>query len=180
MNKTDCNATLDWVDEDQNSWVSQDTTPDQRSIEEYLKDTRGEKILHVGIGNGTFPDKVKGNEVYGIAVHKSEVDNTRAKGYKSKKRFNKYTTDLTKYYRGLDIIVDNNPKSYACHVDCFKDYISNARDLLKDGGRFITHKQGLEFISFASSVAPGSVDELVEIFKPSKVIEKNQLVVLIK
>lgn len=133
---------------EEGSWVNKPTTGDQRKIESYLldKETKGKKILHIGIGNSSFAEKLcsTGNIVYGLTIYQSEFDHAISKEIDNYHLFmgNKYVY-LPKVE--VDIIVDNNPSTYSPNREAYDYYISEVSDKLDIGGHFVSHEQGLTY-----------------------------------
>lgn len=124
-----------------------ETSPDQRRIEAVLEDLvqPGHVLLHVGVGASTlaarFAERVR--RIDGITIRADE----RAKAV-ALDLPNYAVTLRGKYGRGLagmgpyDLVVDNNPTSYACcrrHADELMDTYAA---LLAPGGRLLTDRVG--------------------------------------
>jgi phospholipid N-methyltransferase len=154
------NQIPEWTAEPSTSWHGIAPTSDQRDIQKHLSEETNKKILHVGIGDGSFPSSIdKSNKVYGISIHLEEVEHAK-QNYHEVMLVNKHSDDLSTHFPKMDIIVDNNPKSYSCHQECFEIYMKNVKKMLKKGGRFITHSKGLDWVGTGGSAGYGTDEEI--------------------
>ena len=58
---------------------------------------------------------------------------------------NKYSAELDAVQGPFDVIVDNNPASFACCLRHFEDMLSNYARLLADGGLLLTDREGMNW-----------------------------------
>jgi len=140
--------------EEWRDWSNQETTTDQRRIEDVLEGLQTEDvlILHVGIGNSSlarrFASRVR--LIHGITIQENEVrlaESLRIPNYRVLNA-NKYSDDLcVRLGREYDYIVDNNPSCFACCKKHFFTMLVSYRHLLKSGGRILTDRRGLGWSS---------------------------------
>ena len=121
-----------------------DVTPDQQELSVVATPRlRGhERVLHVGIGASDlarrWQDRVA--RIDGITVVQAEINAAPI--------FPTYRTALrNKYAPGpwagpYDLIVDNNPGSFACCQRHARAWLDTAAGLLAPGGAFVTHARG--------------------------------------
>ncbi len=148
------------------------TTPDQRRIESVMWDERiglGGALLHVGVGNSELARRFKDRFAYiaGITIQSGEL--TKAKLDKppnyDPRLLNKFSAGLAgSFETGFDVIVDNNPTSFACCRQHFSTMMQNYLELLKPGGLVLSDRSGLAFwCSLNSSLWGVTIDEWLEL-----------------
>ena len=162
------NASQPDVIYDEGSWLDRPPTPDQQRIEAVLDrmDLHGKSLLHVGIGSSDiatrFGDRLAG--IVGITVLQDEIDHARSLAIRnySTSLMNKYSSDVATLPGPFNVIVDNNPSSFACcrhhTLALFEQYV----DLLGADGVIVTDQQGLAYRRLPSSFGM-SYDDLVEL-----------------
>jgi hypothetical protein len=134
---------------DKQVWVDKDTTPDQKSIEDYLMRiiTLKTEIFHVGVGNSSLAKKLcpQGARVFGITIHKEEILHADALEIPNYLVLlvNKYSADMKSISHKFDFIVDNNPSSYACCLFHFCCMLAAFKRLLRKGGTILTADPGM-------------------------------------
>ena len=132
-------------------WHLRTSTPDQLRIEKLLERHLNNKmrILHVGIGNSLFAKRFsdKVDHLVGISVSQAEVENAenlRLRRYTAM-RWNKFVF-LNRYPTGyFDVIVDNNPTSYACCIVHLANMLKWYNHCLSPTGMIFTDRVGLEW-----------------------------------
>jgi len=136
---------LEWQD-----WSLRESTPDQQRIEAFLenRNLKGTFLLHVGVGNSGFAKKFcpRTEGIDGITIQPAEVDKGRQMNIPRYRIFllNKFSPDIFRLLgRKYDLIVDNNPSSFACCRKHFYTMLKSYCRLLKGGGLILTDKLGL-------------------------------------
>lgn len=124
-----------------------DVTPDQAALTAVLTPMlRGhERVLHVGIGASALALAWVGrvSQIDGITVMQSELDVAPAlPNYRVWIR-NKYAAGA--WNEKYDVIVDNNPGSFACCQRHAAAWLDVAARLLSLGGMFVTHARGCTY-----------------------------------
>ncbi len=138
-------------------YTDRPTTGDQLCIENYLDETYngGESVLHVGIGNSLFAKRfsTKFASIVGISITAREVENAASL------RIDNYFPILMNKYGWVfaesfscqfDIIVDNNPSTFACCYFHFVRMVSAYRKAMRQNGKLITNAVGLGRVSSAA------------------------------
>lgn len=136
---------LEWQD-----WAERESTPDQKRIEKFLsfQDLNGKNLLHVGIGNSELAKNFcsGADAIDGITIQNQEYKKGRELGIANYRVFllNKYSAVMPAILgASYDVIIDNNPSSFACCRKHFYTMLNNYVLLLKPGGEIITDKLGL-------------------------------------
>jgi hypothetical protein len=141
-------------------WYNQDTTPDQERIEEYLDklDLAGLTVLHIGIGNSKFAlrfsPRVK--TIIGTTISDWEARRGRELDLPNYSPIvhNKYLEQSPPEFRHFDIVIDNNPTTFACcrrHLACM---MSNLAVSIVPDGVHVTDRQGLGWVVSAPDANP--------------------------
>jgi hypothetical protein len=133
----------------------QETTPDQRRIEEFIESfgpTTSDRILHVGVGNSGLARRfgLRVGLIDGVTV--SEAERAAAEAL----LLDNYTVRVVNKYapglrRGLgheytyDFIVDNNLTSFACCLEHVKAMFEGYRACLDAAGWILTDQGGLDW-----------------------------------
>jgi hypothetical protein len=147
----DASPGLDEVEE-WREWSHQDTTPDQRRIEDYLDtwDLTGLSILHVGIGNSQFAARfsLRARRIVGFTLSRLEAQQGERLGLPNYRPVvcNKYRRDAFKHLDRFDIVVDNNPSTFACCRRHFIDMMSSYARLIEPTGMLVTDRVGLGWV----------------------------------
>ncbi len=131
------------------NYSEKETTGSQKKVETYLQkiNTEGKTILLVGIGNSKFVSLFGGkNIIDGISINVHEINKGKKAGYRNLWLFNKYDPKLFPLLSTYDIIVDVNPKSFACCLYHFWSYMRNILSRLKPGGKFYSSEDGLNWV----------------------------------
>lgn len=134
--------------DDWRNWAGEDTTPDQRRIEDYLDrfDLAGKRILHVGTGNSSLAKRfhARAAEIVGTTVvpAEAELGNRLALGRYRVLLHNKYAgaQGLTGPF---DFIVDNNPTTFCCCLTHLLAMLELYARILTPGGQVVTDRVGL-------------------------------------
>ncbi|GDX80164.1 hypothetical protein LBMAG42_19750 [Deltaproteobacteria bacterium] len=124
-----------------------DVTPDQAALSEVVTPMlRGhERVLHVGIGASELARRWSGrvSQIDGITVMQGELDASPAlPNYRVWWR-NKYASGG--WPDNYDVIVDNNPGSFACCRKHSSEWLDSAAGMLAPGGMFVTHARGCTY-----------------------------------
>lgn len=121
-----------------------DVTPDQAELTDVLTPMlRGhERVLHVGIGASELARRWTGrvSRIDGITVVQAELDAAPAlPNYRAWVQ-NKYAGGV--WEGKYDLIIDNNPGSFACCRRHASKWLDAAANQLAPGGAFVTHARG--------------------------------------
>ncbi|MHC5018667.1 MAG: FkbM family methyltransferase [Planctomycetota bacterium] len=133
-------------------WTDRPTTPDQLRIEMLLDRTipPDARLLHIGVGNSSLAQRFvpRGVQVVGTTIHEAERTAAAALGLDGYvvACANKYTPDMDRLPGRFEIIVDNNPASFACCVFHFARLWVAFGGLLAPGGRVLTAKPGMHWV----------------------------------
>lgn len=129
-------------------------TPDQQSIEESLsgRNLQGSRILHVGVGDSGLALRLSSRcrAIDGITVCKEELERAESLRLPTYHvyRINKYARDfLTRLEPGYDIVIDNNPASFACCRYHLAVMMENYRWALSPGGELLTAQRGMRWVA---------------------------------
>ena len=135
-------------------WSERETTPDQKRIESFLssKPHGGKFLLHVGVGNSEFAKSVHSDFVGidGITIERNEYEKGHKSGIDNYQVFliNKFSSKLSDNLgSNYDLIIDNNPASFACCRKHFFIMMMSYWKLLRPGGVLLTDREGLEWVS---------------------------------
>lgn len=133
-------------------WSHRLTTADQARIERFLEGRAipAGSILHVGIGNSQLAHRFAGRaeRIDGITVVREELDHAMSLGVSTYRPalLNKYAWFMSSLRGPYDVIVDNNPMTFACcyiHLDrMFAQYVA----LLAPTGLLLTDQEGLGWV----------------------------------
>lgn len=160
-----CGSELDvGIDEveEWRDWSNLETTPDQKRIEAVLSniESKNKTLLHVGVGNSELAEKFyqSVDSIDGITIQKGELmkaESLHIPGYRVF-LLNKYSFEMTNVLdREYDIIIDNNPSSFACCRKHFYNMLSSYYQMLKPGGLIVTDKVGLGWSTTLNDVRWG-------------------------
>lgn len=178
-----CSQVIPKIKYSDGSWLTIETTPDQKRIEDYLKknDLKNKTILHIGTGNSSFAKEFcKNNKVDSITVVADELAYAQSLNLENYQCFklNKYSSELKKLANKYDCIVDNNLSSFACCKVHFIEMIQNYISLLNDTGAIYTDQKGMEY--HQSFAFPISINELKELFPQLAIKTDNFTIILSK
>jgi FkbM family methyltransferase len=133
-------------------WVNRDTTPDQKRIEERLETliSPSSRMLHIGAGNSSLGARFAPRIAFvlGTTIHEEErllAESLRLDNY-SVVVANKYSGDMDQVSGRYDLIIDNNPASFACCLFHFARMLGTYKDLLSDGGLLLTAQPGMRWV----------------------------------
>ena len=153
--KTQCVNGCNLFNDDSNYlyWENRDTTSDEISIPEFInKNYFNEKlnILHVGIGNSYIALNINNfKKLDGISISGNEIAYAKKFNIKNYDIFflNKFTKDgfHLNNLNNYDIIIDVNLKSFSCCKIAFENLFSNYVSMLRNRGRIITGKKGMNW-----------------------------------
>ena len=135
------------------SWVSHRSTDDQLRIEQYLESLVSPSltVLHVGIGNSSLAKRFapRVGSILGLTIQQDERAFAEAAGIANYRAFvgNKYSLRPDRFDEKFDIIVDNNPSTYACCLYHFARMMVAYRELLCDTGIILTDVKGLGWVA---------------------------------
>ena len=134
-----------WAD-----WTKHDTTSGQKRIEAYLLSNplSGGNVLHVGIGNSSFARdfQSKFSTIFGISVTPEEVIHANQLSISNYyvALMNKHSLSFSICFRSqFEIIIDNNPSTFACCFFHLLLMLRSYKNSLKEGGVVITEHEGL-------------------------------------
>jgi glycosyltransferase involved in cell wall biosynthesis len=134
-------------------WTDWGTTPDQAQIEEVLDPVvgRASTIFHVGVGNSSLAQRFARRilAIDGITVAAEEkylADSLNYQNYHVQV-VNKYSREFASRNDRYDVIVDNNPSSFACCRFHFCRMMVNYVKMLRDGGAIFTAQAGLNWVT---------------------------------
>lgn len=130
------------------SFANQPTTPDQARIADVLAtQLRPEsRILHIGVGNSglavRFAPAIA--HIEGITIVPDELTAAIALNLPNYRvtLLNKHSPSLAKLPGPFDVIVDNNPGSFACCRRHFGDMLHIYANLLSPTGQILTDERG--------------------------------------
>lgn len=152
-----CGATTDvgvGVDRDEYvDYSDHPSTPDQLEIETSIEQAwpAGSTLLHIGVGNSSLAARLSTTwqRIDGITVSPAELERAEALGLGNYRvqLLNKYDHAQIKEQLegGYEIIVDNNPTSFACCRRHQTSLMSAYAQLLRPGGRLLAHRRGLSW-----------------------------------
>jgi len=153
--KTQCVNGCNLFNDDSNYlyWENRDTTSDEISIPEFInKNYFNEKlnILHVGIGNSYIALNINNfKKLDGISISGNEIAYAKKFNIKNYDIFflNKFTKDgfHLNNLNNYDIIIDVNLKSFSCCKIAFENLFSNYISMLRNKGKIITGKKGMNW-----------------------------------
>ena len=153
--KTQCVNGCNLFNDDSNYlyWENRDTTSDEISIPEFInKNYFNEKlnILHVGIGNSYIALNINNfKKIDGISISGNEIAYAKKFNIKNYDIFfvNKFTKDgfHLNNLNNYDIIIDVNLKSFSCCKIAFENLFSNYVSMLRNRGKIITGKKGMNW-----------------------------------
>ena len=153
--KTQCVNGCNLFNDDSNYlyWENRDTTSDEISIPEFInKNYFNEKlnILHVGIGNSYIALNINNfKKLDGISISGNEIAYAKKFNIKNYDIFflNKFTKDgfHLNNLNNYDIIIDVNLKSFSCCKIAFENLFSNYISMLRNRGKIITGKKGMNW-----------------------------------
>ena len=134
-------------------WEDRDVTNDELDIIKFINDTKNikfDKILHIGIGNSYFANKlVQKSNITGITISKKEIFKAESLNLSSYKFFlcDKYSLEFNEFAKKnkFDIIVDVNLKSYSCCKISFNFMMENIFNLMERGSMLITSRNGMRW-----------------------------------
>ena len=149
-------------------WENRGATTDEIEIVNYLNENNFSpelKIFHTGIGNSYVALNVKKFEkIDGISISKNEVDYANNLNIKKYNTYflNKYCYDAfsEKDYSSYDIIIDVNLKSFSCCERAFEKLFSNYVSMLREDGKIITGRKGMEWSRIVKPVISFSFKKL--------------------
>lgn len=138
-------------------WTDRETTSDQLRIEAELEGLvdASRSILHIGAGNSSlgrrFGSRVR--RILGTTIHVEEIDRSGAASIPnySVELINKYGTGMDTVEGKFDLIVDNNPSSFACCLFHFSRMFVSYVNLMERNGRLITAQPGLGWVLSSSN-----------------------------
>jgi hypothetical protein len=153
---------------DQVDWSERPTTPDQASIEDAIDRLiikPDDRILHVGIGNSSLARRFASRVhlIDGVTIAHEEKTLADALGIPNYTAYlaNKYSPAFRSLVSGsYDYIVDNNLASYVCCVYHLHWLLENYRRSLREGGRVLTHRAGMEWTVAGNEAWHLSISEL--------------------
>jgi hypothetical protein len=134
-------------------WTHWGTTPDQTQIEECLEGMvdRASTIFHVGVGNsslaGRFARRVSAIHGITIAHEEKELAETLGLPNYTVSVTNKYSREMEDVRDRYDLVIDNNPASFACCLFHFCRMTANYLEILGDGGAILTAEAGLDWVA---------------------------------
>lgn len=133
-------------------WARRETTLDQLRIEEQLDKmvNRSTSILHIGAGNSSLGLRFaqRGCSVLATTIHEEELQDIKKLTIENYSVViaNKFAVDMDEINGQFDLIVDNNPSSFACCLFHFARMMVKFFDLLKNGGQILTAQPGLGWV----------------------------------
>jgi hypothetical protein len=141
------------TDPDLVDYSERPATPDHHRIEQVLagRDLSACRLLHVGVGDSGLALRLAGRcrSIDGITVSEPErrlAESLGAPGYRVFVA-NKYTRELVRVLSpGYQVIIDNNPGSFACCAYHFASMLDNYRWALAPGGELLTDQRGLHWV----------------------------------
>jgi hypothetical protein len=131
-------------------WSNRESTPDQRRIEMHLYNFVNEhsQILHVGIGNSKLAIRFSPlvNRIVGMTVSESELRFSQSLGIKNYEvlLWNKYDKWRSGGQATFDVLVDNNPSTYACCIHHMTKMFAWYASVLHPNGAIFTDRIGLK------------------------------------
>jgi hypothetical protein len=150
----DCGCASPGVEdvEEWREWSHRETTPDQQRIEECLDalDLEGLSILHVGIGNSEFASRFspRVRRIAGLTISPLEVrhgERLALANYRPMLR-NKYAGGAEDLDLHFDIVIDNNPSSFACCRMHFLNMMTDYATWIRPNGMILTDRVGLGWV----------------------------------
>lgn len=141
--------------EEWRDYSARGTTQDQQRIEHMISERNigaGGALLHVGIGNSMLAVRFGTHFRYmaGITLQPEEIAKAKALNIANydPRQLNKFDAGLGRAFATrFDVIIDNNPASYACCLSHFAMMMRSYFDMLKPGGMMLTDAMGLEWVS---------------------------------
>jgi hypothetical protein len=138
--------------EEWREWSNRPTTEDQLRIEEYVDDLDldGSSILHVGIGNSQFAARFarRAAQIVGLTISPLEFQQGLGLGLGNYQPLvqNKYALHPEILQTSFDIIIDNNPSTFACCGRHFMNMLEQYALRLRPKGMILTDKLGLGWV----------------------------------
>jgi hypothetical protein len=152
-------------------WSARETTPDQLRIEQVLESyaNPSARWLHVGIGNSSLAKRfcARVDRVVGISVTDNEIKLAHLLKLPNHEviYLNKYSKNFTLFEGPYDVIIDNNPTSFACCWYHLGRYFAHLAKLLTKGGVMLTDTTGLEYCEpYSESFTPEKFRLQVNLF----------------
>lgn len=135
-------------------YSSTPATSDQRQIEDVLgrRDLRNARLLHVGVGDSGLALRLHPHcrAIDGLTVSENELRQGKTFALPNYRvwRVNKYGREMLRALQpGYDVIIDNNPASFACCAFHFSILLDNYRWALAPGGEMLTAQRGLRWVA---------------------------------
>lgn len=139
-------------------------------MDEFLKDTKGQAILFNGVGSSYLARVLsKNNRIDGTTAsrpEKEQADRLKLPNYKVY-LVNKF--DPVEYEKCLgtyDMVVDTGPGPYRCCDEHYRQFLEVTFKHLKPGGKFYTHKIGVDYESPKIKL-PGGIELLNRLLNES-------------
>ena len=125
-------------------------TPDQAAIEVAIGPLlQGCRVLHVGTGDAGFAMRHARSVAHidSITVRAVEVDAADCLRIPNHRALllDKYSVDLAKLPGNYDLVIDNNPTSFACCNAHARRMFAAYAALLAPNGMIVTHRRGAEY-----------------------------------
>ncbi len=121
-------------------------SPDQSALDEAITSLLGPstRMLHVGIGSSSLARRHAAAvaHIHGITVVIEEIDLAPALPNYRAWLVDKHGPELRALPGPYDLVVDNNPGTYACCRRHFEAMFDAYAALLAPGGRIVTHARG--------------------------------------
>ena len=134
-------------------WTRRSTTKDQTRIEQFLvaKLTPASRILHIGIGNSSLATRFCGHNrrVCGLTISLAELEHAKSLHLPGYHVYlcNKYGMDFQAIQGPFDVLIDNNPTTFACCTRHFSRMLLGYRAKLAPGGIMIADRAGLAHLA---------------------------------
>ncbi len=130
------------------SFADGQVSPDQARIAEVLPGLLEPttRLLHVGVGCSDLAARFAADvaRIDGVTVLVDEAERAASLRLPTYRvwRFNKHGPALATLPGPYDLVVDNNPGSFACCVRHFRGTMATYAALLAPGGRLVTEERG--------------------------------------
>jgi predicted TPR repeat methyltransferase len=160
--------------------VGHRTTGAESAVAEYILQrglAGGANVLHVGVGNGDFGNRLRsaGAVLQGVSISGGEISNARGH-YTTVHLVNKYDADaLASRLDGsrFDWIVDVNLFSYTCCWGHAIRYFWLLVSFLAENGKVISHASGSAYAPTGFCLTPSLLQQLASAAETTVVFKGN-------
>ena len=180
-----CNCSKDnFFDKKYSYWEDRNITSDEVDVMNFISNSEKLKlksILHIGIGNSYFCEKININcNITGVTISAKEIDKAKALNLSNYHVYlcDKYSIEFNTLIKTkkFDLIIDTNLKSYSCCQESFEFMMNNIIKSMHNDGILITSINGMKWFKKLKPKLSFSIKKLFH-FK-LKEIDGNELNIL--